>query len=166
MFLTSQPFLFGQDEVGGRIVSWRVWLLIWLVPGLFGLAAVMLAGETAWRIQQTVPGQGAVVRVYDWPGETIFDRGQTNYGPVFRYEFKPGEMTEASVGMSHPDWNFPIGEVHDIRFDPRRKTNVILSGPHNWAVAMVIGVIALVTAVPAIWAHRRARRWQKAAKVR
>ena len=161
MFLFSRPFLFAETEGGARIVSWRVWLLIWLVPGLFGAATVLLAGETFWKLERMVPGTGEVVRVYAWEGETVFDRGVVNYSPVLRYEFALGEITEASTGMSHPDWNFEIGAERAILFDPAYKTDISLPGPHNWAVARMIGLIALVSALPALWAHRRARRWQR-----
>jgi hypothetical protein len=165
MFLFSRPFLFEETEAGERVVSWRVWLLIWLVPVLFAGAAIVLAGQTFWQIERSVAGQGEVVRVYAWPGETLFDRGTTNYSPVLRYENTPGEMTEASTGMSHPAWNFEIGSKMEILYTPGYKGNVMLPGPHNWAVARVIGLIALVTAVPALWAHRRVRRWQKGGRV-
>lgn len=166
MFLFSQPFLCATTETGERIVSWRVWLLIWLVPGLFALAALGLLGEAGYRQLSTVPGEGEVVRVYQWPGETVFDRGTVNYAPVFRYAFKPGEMTEASTGLSHPGWNFAVGSRHAIRYNPNRKGDVMLPGAHNWAVAGVIGLIALVTALPAWWGHTRVRRWQLGAKPR
>ena len=164
MFLFSRPFLYEETAAGERIVSWRVWLLIWLVPALFGVTALGLAAGAAYRQATTVPGEGEVVRVYAWEGETPFDRGVTNYGPVFRYEFKPGEMAEASTGMSSPDWNFEVGSRHAIRFNPKRKGNVMVPGRHNWAVAGVIGLIALVTALPAWWGHVRVRRWQREAR--
>lgn len=161
MFLFSRPFLYAETAAGERIVSWRVWLFIWLLPGMFALATVAMLGEAAWRLQGTIEGQGEVVRVYAFEGETVFDRGTINYSPVFRYEFAPGEMTEASTGMSHPDWNFEVGSVHEILFKPRYKTDVSLPGPHNWAVAWVIGAIAIALAFPAMWVHRRVRRWQR-----
>lgn len=159
MFLFSRPFLFEETGSGRRIVSWRVWLLIWLVPGMFALAAAGLAGWTGLRYLSTVPGEGEVVRVYSWPGETIFERGVTNYGPVFRYEFAPDEETEASTGMSSPAWNFEIGSRHAIRFDPRVKGNVMLAGWHNWFLAGMVALVAAMTALPAWWGHRRVRRW-------
>lgn len=169
MFLFSRPFLFEETAAGARVVSWRVWLFIWLVPGLFGLAALLLAGETAWRLQGRVEVVGEVVRVYAFEGETLFDRGTVNYSPVFRYDFAtgdaPGDITEASTGMSHKDWNFPIGAEMPIRFNPTYKTDVTLPGPHNWVVAWIIGLIAAVTALPALWAHRRVRGWQRGARV-
>ncbi|MDU8926828.1 hypothetical protein RXV86_05490 [Alisedimentitalea sp. MJ-SS2] len=161
MFLFSQPFLFGTDKSGNRVVSWRVWLLIWIVPGLFVLAALGLLAEAGYRQLSTVPGTGEVVRVYEWEGETPFDKGRMNYGPVFRYEFQPGEMTEASTGKSHPGWNFEIGTRMPIRYTPNRKVNVMLPGGHNWAVPGVIGLFALMMALPAWWGHRRVRRWQR-----
>ncbi|UYV39302.1 hypothetical protein N4R57_10010 [Rhodobacteraceae bacterium D3-12] len=161
MFLFSRPFLFEETAAGERIVSWRVWLLVWLLPGVFALGTVAMVGEAGWRLQGTVVGQGEVVRVYTFEGETVFDRGVLNYSPVFRYEFAPGEMIEASTGMSHPDWNYEIGSVHEIYYKPSYKTNVSLPGAHNWAVAWVIGGITAVLLLPALWLHRRVRRWQR-----
>lgn len=161
MFLFSRPFLYEVTAAGERIVSWRVWLFIWLVPGVFALAVAYLSAEALWRFYGTIPGQGEVVRVYAWPGETVFDRDKTNYSPVFRYEFAPGDMTEASTGMSNPKWNFEVGSTHEILFKKNYKTNVTLPGAHNWAAAWVIAVITLIFTMPAIWAHRRVRRWQR-----
>ena len=165
MFLFSQPFLIRETAEGARLVSWRVWFLTWLLPAAFGLTAAGLAGWTGLRYLTYERGTGEVVRVYAWEGESWFDRGVTNYGPVFRYEFASGEETEASTGMSAPGWNFEIGSRHPIRFDPTARGDVMLEGRHNWAVAAAIGAIALVTALPALWLHRRVRRWQLAAKL-
>ncbi|MDQ2088464.1 DUF3592 domain-containing protein [Marimonas arenosa] len=164
MFLFSQPFLWTETAAGERIVSWRAWVLLWVVPALFAVAALILLAAASYRQLSTVPGEGEVVRVYAWDGETIFDRGSINYSPVFRYEFAPGDVTEATSGMSHPGWNFEIGSRHAIRYNPRRKTDVVLPGAHNWAPAAVIAALALLTGLPAIWGHRRLRRWQRGGK--
>lgn len=159
MFL-SQPHFLKEYPDGQRVVSWRSWVLVWLLPGLFLLAAAALVGEAVYARLATVPARGEVVRVYAWPGETWFDRGVTNYAPVLRYEWSDGSLTEASAGNSHPDWNFPVGSQHDIRYFPGAKTDVVLPGPHNWFAAAVIGGIGLVLLVPALWLTRRLLRWR------
>ena len=145
---------------GRRQVSWRVWVLVWVMPVLFLAAALLLTLDAAYKLYATRPAIGEVVRVYSWPGETIFDRGRTNYSPVFRYQWSGNEMTEASSGASHPDWNFAIGSTHEIRYFPSVKTDVVIPGPHNWFVARVIGAIGLVLLMPAAMVSLALRRWK------
>lgn len=160
MWPARQPYFYRQTADGRREVSWRTWVLIWLLPVLFGLAAALLLAEAAYKRLATRPGTGEVVRVHAWEGETIFDRGRINYAPVFRYVWSDGEPTEASPGMSNPGWNFGIGARHAIRYFPGRKADVVLPGPHNWAVAGMIAAIAMLTAIPAALLSRALRRWQ------
>lgn len=159
--LASQPYFARTLPDGRRQVSWRTWLLVWLVPGTFALAALGLVAEAAVKLHATVPATGTVVRVYDWPSTAPWNRGTPEYAPVFRYVWSDETETEASVGMRHPDWNFAIGSEHPILYFPGAKRDLVLPGPHNWAVAKAIGAIAAVTAVPALLGHRRLRRWQR-----
>jgi len=46
--------------------------------------------------------------------------------------------TEASTGMSHPDWNFAIGSQHDIRYFLAREGSVIPQCPDNMAAEHII----------------------------
>lgn len=160
MYWSSQTYLWRVTEGGRRLVSWRLWVLIWVTPVLFALAFAALLGEAGYKRYATVETEAEVVRVYAWGGETIFDRSTVNYAPVFRYVWSDGAPTEASVGMSHPDWNFDIGTRHVIRYFPAAKSDLVLPGPHNWAAAWIIGALALVTALPALWGTRRLNRWQ------
>jgi len=160
MPLTSQPFLLRTTPEGRRLVSWRMWVLVWVTPGVFALAALWLAAEAGWTRLTFVPGEGEVVRVHARDGRTLFDRGRVNHAPVFRYVWSDGQATDASVGMSHPDWSFAVGSRHAILYNPRRKADVVLPGPHNWAVA---GVLAALAALPALWASRAFRRWRAGA---
>ncbi len=162
MLPLSQPYLSRELPGGRRLVSWRAWVLVWVKPVLFGLAAFLLAAEAVWRQVATVPATGEVVRVNAWEGETILDRGTTNYAPVFRYVWSDGGVTEASTGMSHPDWNFEIGSTHAIRYFPRARTDVVLPGPHNWFVAGVVGGLAAVFLIPALVLTRWLLRWKAA----
>lgn len=159
MFLFSRPFLFAE-EGGRRIVSWRVWLFVWIVPALFALSALVMAGEVAWRLSQMERGEGEVSFVYSWPGETLFNRGTMNYAPVFIYRVD-GEEIRASTWMADPDWDFPLGSQHEILYDPRGALDVMLPGPKNWAVPRVVAMIALGFAIPALLLHGLVRRWQR-----
>ncbi len=155
----SQLFFWRELPDGRREVSWRLWVLIWVLPVLMlGAGVAMLAFE-GWRHMASVPGKGEVVRVYSWEGDTPFDRGATNYGPVFRYTWSDGKVTEASAAMSHPDWNFEIGSVHDIRWFEGVKRDVVLPGIHNWLAGLIVLAIGVVCLLPALWATRRLRRW-------
>ncbi|MDA7430365.1 hypothetical protein PGB28_18035 [Primorskyibacter aestuariivivens] len=160
MPLFSQRYFLRETGDGRRLISWRVWVLVWVAPALFALAFVVLLGEAAYKRLATVPGEGEVVRVYAWEGETWFDRGTTNYAPVLRYVWSDGKPTEASTGMSHPDWNFEIGSRHMIRYFPGAKADLVLPGAHNWSVAWVIGAIAAVLLLPALWGTWRLKKWQ------
>lgn len=162
MFLFSQPFLFKTHPDGRREVSWRLWVLIWVLPAGLTVAALWLAAVAAYGQLATRPTTGEVVRVYGWEGETVFDRGTMNYSPVFRYVWSDGKETEASTGMSHPAWNFAVGSRHEIRYFPVRKRDVILPGWPNWLPALIILGMAVVVAVPALFAALRLRRWQRA----
>lgn len=157
--MTARPHLWQTLPDGGRVVSWRLWVLIWVAPVLFLAAAALMFGQQAWRHVTSQPIEAQVVRVYDWPGETVFDRGQTKFGPVFRYQWTDGTMTEASTGMSHPDFDFPVGSVHEIRYFPDRKGNVVLPGIHNWMAPSIILGIGAVLLAPALWATARVKRW-------
>lgn len=146
---------------GQREIGWRLWVLIWVAPVLFAAAAALLLAVAAYSLATSRPTTGEVVRVYGWEGETPFDRGRINYAPVFRYIWQDGEPTEASVGMSHPDWNFAVGSTHEIRYFPGRKSDVILPGFHNWQVGLTILAIAAVLTLPALWATGWLRRWRR-----
>jgi len=141
---------FYTDPEGRRLASWHVYVLLWLLPVIFALATAALFAEAIWKTTATVPTTGEVVRVYDWDG---------NYGPVFRYTWTDGSVTEASTGNSSPDFNFPVGSLHDIRYFADRKADVVLVGPHNWFVALVIGAITLGVSLFSLYGHARLRRW-------
>jgi hypothetical protein len=148
------------DVQGRRRFTWRIWVLIWLFPGVFAAGALAMAYED-WRHTLWPTAEGEVVRVYAWEGTSVLDYGEMGYSPVFRYIWSNGQPTEATAGMRHADWNFPLGTRRTIHFNPKVKDNVFLPGPHVYMVAKVLGLMALALAVPALWLHRRARRWER-----
>lgn len=119
-----------------------------------------MAVEAYVRTTHTVPTEGEVVRVYSWPGESPWNRGVMEYAPIFRYVWTDGTETEASGGYRDPDWNFEIGSRHAIRYWPDRKTDVVLEGRHNWFVAKVIAVMAVILVFPALAIHLAVQRWR------
>ena len=160
--LGSQAFFWRTLEDGRREVSWRVWVLIWVAPVLFLLAGAGLLVWEGYRHLASVPTEAEVVRVYEWDGEGLFTSGTKLYGPVFRYVWSDGETTEATSGMSDPDWNFEIGSTHQIRYFPAYKANVVFPGAHNWLPGLIVGAIGLILTGPALWGSLRIRRWLRA----
>ena len=146
---------------GRRQIGWRTWVLIWVAPVLFVAASLMMFAWEGYRHLATTPTTGEVVQVYEWEGTSPFDRGVALYGPVFRYTWVDGQPTEATSGMSHPDFNFPIGSVHEIRYFPDAKRNVVLPGIHNWMAPAIILGIGAVLLIPALWGTFRLKRWQR-----
>lgn len=143
------------------IDAWRLKVAIFAMPVLFFLAALFFASESAWFLSHAETTEGEVVRVYEWEGETFLD-GDKVYGPVIRYSWADGKPTEASLGMSHSDWNFPIESKQTIHYNPRVKDNVRLPGFFfNWMMPSILLGLAVVTLIPMwmLWSRvRKARR--------
>lgn len=135
---------------GRRQASWRIWVLIWVTPVLFAVAALGLALQTLYLQETMVETTGTVVRIYEWDSDNPFDEGPRVYGPVFRYTWSDGNPTEASAGASSSLWNFPVGTEMPIRYDPGTRGNITVIGPSEWMVDRVIAIIAIVTALPAL----------------
>lgn len=154
----ARQYAWTDPETGRRSIGWRLWLLIWLLPGLMALGAAFLAAEALLDSHDLRWTEGEVVQVYSWPGETFMDRDKTNHSPVIRFTLPDGTERRLTPGMSHPDWNHPPGTVLRIghRPDPQK---VWLPGFHNWAAAAVVAGLSLALALPAGLAHLRARRW-------
>ncbi|MDD9732827.1 DUF3592 domain-containing protein [Mameliella sp. AT18] len=156
----SQQFLWRTHPDGRRQVSWRVWLLIFVTPVLFLATAALLAYDSVSFVSRADRTTGEVVRVYEWEDWTPWAGNHTVYGPVFRYEFREGEMTEASLGQSSANWGFEIGSRHEILFNPETRGNVRLPlFEHLWALPLTILCIGLITLVPALFGAWRVRRW-------
>lgn len=156
----TQPFLLRTTPDGRRQASWRVWVLIFVLPVLFLAAAALLALESQAFVARAERTTAEVVRVYAWEGWTPWDGATTDYSPVFRYRFSDGTMTEASTGQSSPNWNYEIGSRHEILYLPDRKADVRQDRFEQlWALPVTIGLIGLVCLAPALLAAARVRRW-------
>lgn len=156
----TQPFFLRTGPDGRRQVSWRVWVLIFVLPALMIGAALLLAFESHSFVNGAQRTMGEVVRVYSWDSNNPWDGEHTAYSPVFRYTFAPGDITEASLGMKSANWNFPIGSRHEILFDPSQKGNVGLdSFEYLWAVPAIVGAIGLILLLPALVATAFVLRW-------
>ncbi|RMF33944.1 MAG: DUF3592 domain-containing protein [Alphaproteobacteria bacterium] len=147
---------------GRRQISWRMWVLVFVAPVLMLAAAAFFALQSLIVVSSYQRTEGEVVRVYDWEGWNPLDGETRDYSPVFRYEFAPGDMTEASTGQSSPNWNFEIGSRHTILFDPAQKTDVKLPGFEQlWALPVTIGVLGAILVVPALLAAAALLRWKR-----
>ncbi|WP_323772064.1 DUF3592 domain-containing protein [Antarctobacter sp.] len=156
----TQQFLWRTTPDGQRQVSWRVWVLIFVTPVLFLAAAALLAYDSVTFVSRAETATGEVVRVYEWEDWTPWQGTHTVYGPVFRYEFRDGEMTEASLGQSSAHWGFEIGSRHEILFNPATKDNVKLPAFEQlWALPLTIFAIGLITLIPSLFGAWRVRRW-------
>ena len=154
------------DGQGGRHVGWRVWLLLWLLPGLFAVATLILGGIAVQQELLWQRGEAYVRQVYAWEGDTPFDRGVMQYSPVLCYVWTDGAETCATPGQRHRDWNFAVGSRHAVLFDPSERGAVRLAGAgQQWLLALAIGAIGLGTALLALYGHVRLRRWQRGGAV-
>ncbi|KFB09023.1 DUF3592 domain-containing protein [Nitratireductor basaltis] len=145
----TQLYLLRTGSGGKRQASWRVWVLIFLLPVLFLGTAAALAWESYAFISSATRTTGEVVRVYAWEGWNPWDGKTTDYSPVFRYRFSDTEMTEASTGQSSPNWNFAIGSQHEIFFTPDEKRDVRQKNFEQlWALPAAIGGIGMVLLIP------------------
>lgn len=163
----TQLYLLRTGPDGKRQASWRVWLLVFLLPILFLGTAAAIAFESYSFVTNATRTTGEVVRVYAWEGWNPWDGATTDYSPVFRYRFSDGEMTEASTGQSSPNWNFALGSRHEILFNPAYKRDVRQDNFEQlWAVPVAIGLIGLVLLFPAVGLAWLVLRWLKGGSVK
>ncbi|HFQ15721.1 MAG TPA: hypothetical protein ENK41_05140 [Rhodobacteraceae bacterium] len=147
---------------GRRDVSWRMWVLVWILPVAFGVSALALAGEAYYRTSFSTPVLGVVDKVYAWPGTIPFTGRQvTNYSPRFVYTDAEGREVRATSGSSHPSYDFPVGTEMEIRYFPGRNANIVIPGPLNWFVAKVVALVALACLPLSLLGWWWLRRWQR-----
>lgn len=150
------------DAAGVRHAGWRVRFLIWLLPGVFAAATLWLIFVPTVQISGWTRAEAVVRQVYQWEGETIFDRGVMQYAPVLCYVWTDGTETCATPGQRHRDWNFAVGSTREILFDPARKGVLVLPGvAGQWGLALAIAALTLVTGLIALYGDHRVRRWQR-----
>ncbi len=145
---------------GKREASWRMWLLIFLLPVCLFCAAIFLSFQSFYFQARSSRALGEVVRVYAWDDWNPWDGETTSYGPVFRYQFTDGSWTEASTGQSSPNWNFVQGSTHEILFLKGQKSDVRLNNFESfWAVALIISALGFLALIPSIAAAWLLKRW-------
>lgn len=132
----------------------RVLIIVFCGPVLMTLAAIGFAADSAVFLLRSEIATGTVVQVHEWEGTTLFDRGQTNYEPVFTY-LDAGEERRASVGSSHSSFEMAVGETAEIRYIPGGRGNVKIDTWQGlWFVPVVLAgfAAALWIVAVAIWA--------------
>lgn len=163
----TQLFLLRQFENGQRRASWRIWVLVYLMPVLFLIAGGLIALDSYQFIRQAHRTTGEVVHVYAWDGWNPWDGDTTDYSPVFQYQFSDGETTQASTGQSSPNWNYALGTHHDIYFNPKTKADVKQNNFEQlWALPVTIVAMGLILLIPAMVATYFIRKWLNNAPIK
>ena len=160
----DDKFLWRTLPDGTRQVSWRAWVLVWVLPVLFAGAALLFSMITLYQQHAMVVTEGEVVHVYAWDSDNPLDEGPKVYSPRWRYIWSDGQPTEATVGVSSSLWNFPIGTKRQIRYWPDRKDDIMLVDDTEWLLVRVLAIIAMITATPALLVTLLIRRWLAAAR--
>ncbi|MEQ8897451.1 MAG: hypothetical protein RID23_10175 [Roseovarius sp.] len=146
----------------GAMVAWTLWgrlarmtlrqrvaVILFAFPVLMLLAAALYGVENAVYVLRSERVTGTVVERYEWPGETIFDRGTVNYEPIFTYEVD-GQPRRASVGSGHASFDIAVGETAAIRAIPSSRGNVRLDTWQGlWFMPVILGTIGLGALVAA-----------------
>jgi hypothetical protein len=153
IFFGQRFTVVGKD--GRRRMNRRVAIAVFAFPVLCIFAAAAMAVSAAVYLAGAEKVEGTVVELYEWPGETIMDRGQINYEPVFTFTDAEGQERRASIGSGHTSFNVPVGETHPIWWNPGFDGNARMATFDGlWFMPSVLAVLGLVTLVPAalIWA--------------
>jgi len=150
------------DSAGRRHIGMNIWILTWVFPVLLMAAALLyfLAVTADYRMARDTTG--TVVQVYQFEGETIFDRGEMQFVPVFEVVDETGRTRRLTPEMRHADWNFEVGSVHPLRVARQAPTRVLLGDGVPSLIPFWIAVIALVSSVPAGLLSWRLIRWRRA----
>lgn len=138
-----------------RDMTWqsRIRLIVFAFPVLCLLAAAGFAVEAALFVARSEPVKGTVVQRYDRVGETIFDRGVTNYEPIFTY-MDGATQRRASVGSAHSSFDVAIGQTAMIRQIPGKTGNVRMDTWQGlWFMPVVLGLIGAASLIVAglVW---------------
>ena len=148
------------DAEGNRHIGSVLWGLLGAVPtAMLAVSAFLLFNlfEETFRYERTM---GEVVEVRSFVSTAPWNRGTTEYVPVFLYTWTDGASTRAGVNLASASYNFPIGSRHEILFNPDRRDDVRIAGAHNWIVPGGFAALTLLTLVAFGVLHRRLRRWE------
>ena len=141
-----------HSEFNKRL-TWRkrIKIIVFSLPVLLTLAAIGFAIEAGLYHLRSEPVEGTVVQRYEWPGETIFDRGSVNYEPIFTFALDGEAERQASVGSGHASFDVAVGETAMIRAIPGDNGNVRMATWQGmWFIPYVLAVMAGIAWVAAL----------------
>ncbi|MFW2541908.1 hypothetical protein ACN2XU_04640 [Primorskyibacter sp. 2E107] len=147
---------------GTRQISWRVWVLVWVLPVcMIGGGLIELLLQT-YHLSQGVRVTGTVERVYEWDNDIpwIFSDEPKTYSPVFQYSLPDGREAGASSHMSDPSLDFEVGSAHEIIVFPDQDRDVMVPGPHVHAAGWIVLYLGFALCVPAVLASLLFWRWK------
>lgn len=143
-----------QYLLQGTSALFRARILVFVLPVLFTLAALGLAGEAALFAAGAERITAEVVRVYAHPDGT--------FSPLLRYAAAAGPV-EAGLWVSSEAYDFPVGSLHAALVHPADPWTLRLDDwASSWGLPAVIGAMALPLwgAALLVWPHV-ARRWRR-----
>ena len=145
---------FVAERFTGGSMGWaRIFIAVFAAPVLMTAATLYFAATDLVYVLRSEVATGTAVQVYEWEGETIFDRGTINYEPVFTY-LDNGEERRASVGSSHSSFQMSEGETAEIRYLPGSRGNVRMNtwqGLWFMPVALAGFAVAFWVIAIALW---------------
>ncbi|WP_074255637.1 DUF3592 domain-containing protein [Vannielia litorea] len=159
----SDAFFIRTRFDGHREISWRSWLLVWIMPALFLGAAALFALFTLTAPLGKQAAEGEVIELRAYEGWSPLEGEVTNYSPLFRYMRADGTEARASTGMSHSGWNFAPGSRMTILYDPDTNGDVYLPGTWHWIIPGALAALGAATLVPALLAALLLLRWRRRA---
>ncbi|WP_168797955.1 hypothetical protein [Pacificoceanicola onchidii] len=158
----AKPFLMRTNRDGSRDISWRVWVLVWVLPVcMIGGGVVELLLQN-WTLSQGVRVTGTVERVYEWETNipTFLSDATHVYAPVFRYTQPDGRETGGSSNMSDPSLNLEVGSTHEIVIFPNQDRDVMVPGPHNYTAGWIVLKLGFLLVLPSLLLSLLLWRWK------
>ncbi len=163
---TGAKTFFVKGPSGVTVPSFRTRVVVWLLPVLTIAAGLFWALSSFAWVLNAVETEGVVTEVYQYEVENAAEPGTVLYAPVFSYTWSDGSQTTGALGLSGPDFNFEIGSVHTILYDPSLKGNVRFPGfLFNYFGALIVlaigAMFGLISLMLWIWVKALARKYDK-----
>ncbi|WP_425102127.1 hypothetical protein [Tropicibacter sp. S64] len=159
----AKPYFVRTNPDGTRQISWRVWVLVWVLPVCMMGGGVVELLLSDWHVRRGVTVTGTVERVYEWDNDIpkfLSDAPKT-YSPVFRYTEPGGRETGASSHMSDPSLNLAVGSQHEIIVFPGEDRDAIVPGSHVYAAGWIVLKLGVMLVLPSLVLSLLLWRWKR-----
>ena len=156
-----EEFWVTTDADGNRHIGGVLWGLLGAVPTAMMVVTAWLVVVLYQETFQYVRTTGEVVEVRSVVSTAPWNRGTTEYVPVFRFTWIDGEEARSDVNLASASYNFEIGSQHEILFNPgNRRDHIRIPGPLNWLIPALFVALTVLTLVAFRAIRRRLQRWE------